>query len=125
MARYLTHDQFHQKALAGWKSLGEQGKKCYSSNFVLNETLTLLARRAGYKFACDRAKEIYASERLIILRSSEAEELKAVQYLDKYKDQKVSFTDCLSFVLMHNKGLRQVFGFDEHFIYAGFEYWNK
>lgn len=38
----------------------------------------------------------------------------------KFADQGVTFTDCLSFVLMKREKLRQVFGFDHHFEAAGF-----
>ena len=38
----------------------------------------------------------------------------------KYADQKISFTDCLSFIVMQQKNIQKVFTFDKHFEYAGF-----
>lgn len=43
------------------------------------------------------------------------------QLLQKYADQGVSFTDCVSFVLMQKGDIRRVFSFDRHFRIAGFE----
>jgi predicted nucleic acid-binding protein len=47
--------------------------------------------------------------------------LKAVDLFAKFADQEVSFTDCISFVLMRRNKLDQAFTFDRHFAVAGFE----
>ena len=39
----------------------------------------------------------------------------------KFADQQVSFTDCVSFVLMRRNRLERAFTFDRHFASAGFE----
>jgi predicted nucleic acid-binding protein len=94
-----------------------------TSNFVLDELLTLLARRASYEYAARRARVLLASHCLKILRPDESIELAAVAAFEKYADQKVSFTDCTSFVLMRSHGLQRAFTFDRHFALAGFEVW--
>lgn len=58
-----------------------------------------------------------------VLRAGLAEELEAVPLLEKYADQKVSFTDCVSFVLMRRQGIERAFSFDKHFPAAGFRLW--
>jgi hypothetical protein len=45
--------------------------------------------------------------------------------LEKFSDQKLSFTDCLSFSLMRREGIPSVFGFDHHFALAGYELWPR
>jgi hypothetical protein len=87
---------------------------------VINEVLTLLARRTTYAFAAARAKEIYSSGECEILRPTAEDETKAVVYLELYQGQHVSFSDCVSFVLMEREGIRDVFSFDKHFRQAGF-----
>lgn len=121
IARYLSHDQYHQRAVSFWDKLGSSNERCFTSNFVLDETYTLLGRRAGSDFAVQRAINIYASEALVILRPDQNEELKALDYFNKYADQNVSFTDCVSFVLMKREKIHRVFSFDKHFELAGFK----
>ena len=121
LARYLSHDQYHRSAVPVWEKLGSNNENCFTSNFVLDETFTLLARRAGYDFAVQRAKNIYASQALNIFRPDKKDELNAINYFAKYADQHVSFTDCISFVLMRREKIRRVFSFDRHFEMAGFD----
>jgi predicted nucleic acid-binding protein len=121
LARYLARDQYHNVARRGWKSLRERKIRCFTSNFVLDETITLLARRAGYSFAFERAQSFYDSYVLEILRPQLHDELEGLTLFKKYGDQQVSFTDCISFVLMRNNKIKSAFTFDQHFAIAGFE----
>ena len=121
LARYLSRDQHHQKAKAFWEKIRKNQESCFTSNFVLDETFTLLGRWAGYDFASQKAAIIYASKLLIILRPTRGDEMKAIDFFQKYADQNVSFTDCISIVLMRNKKIKRVFSFDSHFERAGFK----
>ncbi|MBI3554619.1 MAG: type II toxin-antitoxin system VapC family toxin [Elusimicrobia bacterium] len=123
LGRYLPSDQFHERAAAAWEQLAARRERCLTSNFVLDETLTLLARRADYAFAAERARHIWSSQALEILRPSQRAELEAIDLFEKYADQKVSFTDCVSFALMKESRAKKAFTFDRHFAAAGFETW--
>jgi predicted nucleic acid-binding protein len=92
-----------------------------TSSFVLDETFTLLGRRSSYAFAADRARALLGSTALTILRPEADDEARAVELFAKFADQKVSFTDCVSFVLMRRHRLARAFTFDRHFADAGFE----
>ena len=98
----------------------KEGIRSVTTNHVLDELATLLARRTSYHFSGNRLMEIYDSD-IRIERPSESDELNALDFFLKYADQNISFTDCLSFVLMQKLGLTRVFTFDRHFEYAGFE----
>jgi predicted nucleic acid-binding protein len=123
IARYVERDQHHSTALKAWRRLPKLGRRHYTSNFVLDETVTLLGRRSDYVFAADRARHLYASRALEILRPSQDDEIAAVALFEKYADQEVSFTDCVSFVLMRKLRIQRVFAFDRHFRLAGLETW--
>ncbi|MGH9463558.1 MAG: type II toxin-antitoxin system VapC family toxin [Vicinamibacteria bacterium] len=82
---------------------------------MLDETLTLLARRSSYSFAVDRARSLYASASLEIVRPSNEDEFGALALFEKFADQDVRFTDCVSFALMKRQGVRRAFAFDRHF----------
>jgi predicted nucleic acid-binding protein len=125
LARHLSNDQYHHQANTFWDSIRKTKEKCVTSNFVLDETFTLLGRRAGYSFAAQRAKNIYASDSIDILRPSREDELEAIGYFEKYSDHRLSFTDCVSFVLMRIEKIKRVFTFDYHFHLAGFQIYPK
>lgn len=123
LARHIRRDQYHRRAQTAWKTLSRLPWRCYTSNFVLDETFTLLARRASYSFAAQRARSIMASVTLEILRPSREDEVEALDLFEKFADQGVSFTDCISFVLMSRHQIKRVFSFDHHFRHAGFTLW--
>ena len=120
VARYIERDQYHKQAVDYWNQIIRKRLPCCTSNFVLDETFTLLGRMAGNHFAANRARNIYASDSLPILRPDTSVEIKALKFFTKYADKEISFTDCVSFVLMKKERIKKVFSFDAHFSQAGF-----
>lgn len=120
VGQHIKRDQHHRSAIAGWKQIARTPEPCLTSNLVLNEAFTFIARRVGYQFAAERARSIYASRELVILRPQEEDEIAALDFLEKFADQRIGFTDCVSFVLMRKNKVRRVFTFDHHFAFAGF-----
>jgi predicted nucleic acid-binding protein len=120
LARYVQRDEYHENAVAFWDELTRDNLPCFTSSLILNETFTLLGRRTTHAFAAGRARQIYASSFLQVLRPDANDEVAAIILLEKYADQKVSFCDCVSFVLMRRAGISDVFTFDGDFAIAGF-----
>jgi predicted nucleic acid-binding protein len=125
LARHLSKDKYYSQSNAFWEAIQKKNEACVTSNFVLDETFTLLGRSAGYKFSAQRARNIYASKSVQILRPTRREELRAIDFFEKYSDQRLSFTDCISFVLMQSNKIKRVFTFDHHFQLAGFQIYPK
>ena len=123
LGRYLANDQHHKTALPLWEKIRVARERCVTSNFVLDETFTLLARRASYPFAAEKARVIYAAGSLEILRPDARAELAALDLFEKFADQEISFTDCVSFALMREADIQTAFSFDSHFERAGFKKW--
>ena len=123
LARYLARDQHHETSRGAWRELPSRPWRLHTSNFVLDETFTLMGRRASHEFAAQRAEAILTSKSVAILRPDADDELEALEYFRKFGDQRVSFTDCISFALMRRHGIPRAFGFDRHFAQAGFELW--
>ena len=123
IARYVSSDQYHEKTRKSLNKAFKKLQKVYTSNFVIDETLTLLARRTHYSFAADTGRKIYESSFITILRPDRIDEVKALNLMEKYADQRISFTDCVSFALMQRYRIKQVFTFDHHFQLAGFSLW--
>lgn len=120
LARYIVKDQHHKDALLRWKKLQSAKNKCFTSNFVLDEMITLLGRWVNEDFALEKAYLIYSSDAFTILRPEEADEMLALEYYKKFQDKKIGFTDCVSFALMKKHKISNVFSFDRHFSDAGF-----
>jgi predicted nucleic acid-binding protein len=123
VARELSHDQHHEAAVQGWDLLADSEDRLFSSEHVLDETITLLARRESYAFAAECASNYLQSKVIDWLRPTTDDYGKAVKLMRKYADQSVSFTDCISFVLMRRESVQKVFGFDHHFQAAQFKLW--
>ncbi len=123
VARYVARDQFHTKAVTAWSDLATSPRRCFTTNHILDETLTLLARRAGNQFAAERARALFNSHELTIIRTDRDDEMRAIELLEQFADQPFSFTDCLSFAVMKHSGILRAFTFDNHFRVAGFEVW--
>jgi predicted nucleic acid-binding protein len=68
IARYVTHDSHHIVALEKWQELEDKNLHFVTSNFVIDETITLLSRITENKFAAEKAKLLYTSKALVILR---------------------------------------------------------
>jgi len=121
LARFHTADQHYQQACLAWEQAREQRWIIVTSHHVIDELATLLARRSSYVFSAHKIMQIYASPLTLIERSNEEDEQIALAFFQKYADQKVSFTDCLSFAMMKRLQIQQVFTFDYHFLLLGFD----
>jgi predicted nucleic acid-binding protein len=120
LAKYIAKDEHHSAAISQWHALEKSKERLFTTNFVLDETFTLLGRRTGYTFAAQRARAILSSAAITILRPGKYDEIEAVKLFEKFADQSVSYTDCISFVLMHSNKMKRVFTFDKHYEIAGF-----
>ena len=123
VARVLPRDQYHAASHKGWEILEHVDTRLFSTEHVLDESISLLARQAGGSYAARWARDHLASHEITWLSASPEDWHEALRWLDKFTDQRLSFTDCMSFALMRRNAIRAVFGFDHHFELAGFELW--
>jgi predicted nucleic acid-binding protein len=122
LAKEIVSDQHHDAANTFWREIARDRPRLYSSEHVLDETATLLARRTSYAWAAQWGRDVLSAG-IEWLPSESQDLLDAFGLMKKFADQAVSFTDSLSLVLMKKAGLRDVFGFDGHFSAAGFRLW--
>ncbi|MBI3828569.1 MAG: PIN domain-containing protein [Planctomycetes bacterium] len=120
IAQCLSADANYRHAVSVWAGLEKSKETCITSSPVLFETTNLIGRRDGNAFAAELAYGWYRSRYLKILRPTEEDEILAIGMLEKYADQKIGLTDCLSFVLMKREKVNRVFTLDRHFRSAGF-----
>ena len=113
-------DQFHLEAASIWRRIKESGTVLITSNFILDETFTLIRARSGIdQVILFRDILAKSSSALKIIRVTQSDEANAWAWF--VKDwSKLSFTDCVSFALMKRLNITRVISFDNHFKRAGF-----
>jgi hypothetical protein len=80
-----------------------------------------LLRKVGHFAAVEFGDNVQKSEVVRIVHVTEEMEDEAWTIFKKYSDKLFSFTDCTSFVVMHQLDLTQAFTNDHHFTQMGFE----
>lgn len=116
------NDEHHQKAIRIAEYLIEHtNQTSLTTDYILDETYTILKKRAGHKLAVQFGEEIQQGTRFEIFYLTKELLDQAWLIFKKYKDKNFSFTDCTSFAIMQNYKITQAFAFDKHFEQAGFE----
>lgn len=86
-----------------------------TTNFIFDETVTLLMSRLGWKMACKFGENVKKSSLSSLVYITDTDEEKAWDIFLKYKDAGYSYTDCTSFALMERLKVEAAFTFDRHF----------
>ena len=116
-------DVWHEVAEILNQDLVIAGYLYVTTNFVLDESYTLIQARVHKQAAIDFGEEIRVSKEtgvLKIIHISEEIEEEAWRIFKTYKDKDFSFTDCTSFVVMQQLGINEAFTDDAHFSQFGF-----
>lgn len=92
-----------------------------TTDYVIDETLTLLRIRLGLDAAEEWWQLVAASQRVRheVINTDRAERVRAIFF--RYRDKTFSFTDCTSFALMRELRVRTALTTDRHFRQAGFD----
>lgn len=112
----IPKDKHNLKAKLIIQSLLKEKVIFCTSNYILDETYTLLKSRADHQTAVKFLQTIEGSG-IEILSVAKAIENKAKKIFIKYPDPKLSYTDCTSFALIDEHQILYVLAFDEHFKY--------
>lgn len=118
-----SDDKHHDEAIETREAIKKGAlsiRKLYTSNFIFDETLTLLRMNLGHAHAVDFGGRLKSSKIVEIVRIDEGLEEEAWKIFKTYKDKRYSFTDCSSFALMDEMGIDRAFSFDENFEQYGF-----
>jgi len=115
-------DRNHRPAAAFLRELskGRLGAMV-TTDFVLDETLTLLSMRFGVAAAIRFLAKIRESESVDVIWIGEQAFWEAAKLMEERPDKRWSFTDCTSFVAMRSLSVDQAFAFDDNFLQAGFK----
>jgi predicted nucleic acid-binding protein len=113
-------DPAHDGSAAARDTWLREGGVLITTDYIADETLTLLRVRLGLGTAEAWWQQVETSPRLRWEYVGLAQADKARGLFFRYRDKEFSFTDCTSFVVMRQLKLREVLTTDHHFAQAGF-----
>ena len=111
-AGVVPDDDNHQAARQ-W--LDSNTQPLLTTDYIIDETLTLLKMRGHALLALDVGEALFGGELAEILLITEGDIQQAWRTFQQFQDKDWSFTDCVSKVVMERLGLSQAFSFDRHF----------
>lgn len=123
IARYHSRDEHHNDAINYLRKIesGEAGiRKLYTSDYVIDETITtIFARTSSFDVAKKCGEAIIRSKAIERLPVDEKVFGQAWEFFKARGEIGLSFTDATSAVLMRKKGIDAILGFDNHFAKLG------
>jgi len=111
-AAFVPSDPDHRAADA-WLDANTQ--PLLTTDFILDELLTLLKRRGEFERAMEIGPALIQGK-VARLESIQTEDIQAAWgVFQRYRDKGWSFTDCTSRIVMQRLTVSTAFAFDEHF----------
>jgi predicted nucleic acid-binding protein len=119
-ALLVSRDDRHAAAARIIQSAHARQARFVTTDYVLDETITLLGAR-GLGHLVRGLLQATLHSRACAVEWTDPERFEStVAFLHKHSDHAWSFTDCLSFVVMKALRLREALTKDAHFKEAGF-----
>jgi uncharacterized protein len=87
----------------------------FTTDYVIDETLTLLKARGEYLRAVEMGKRFFAGEIAKVYRLTEYDLQNAWELFRTHTDKEWSFTDCTSKAIIDRLKIETALAFDKHF----------
>ena len=116
-----SHERAHAAVVRALRAAVKARRRLVTTNLVVAETHALIMRRIHRDAALAFVREVVRAPNIVVSSSSDIETTATSDWLDRFEDQDFSLTDAVSFVIMKQRGIRDVLGLDHHFTIAGFD----
>jgi predicted nucleic acid-binding protein len=123
IALLSARDQHHAEADALFRAAVRDRVALVTTNLVLAEVHRFVLFRVGIRAAAAALRRIESSPLVRIVFPAAAHHASALEWIDRLHDQRLSYTDAVSFAVMRSMPCRAVLGFDRDFTIAGFAFW--
>lgn len=120
LALWDAADEHHERAVRLQGELARKQRRFVTTEYVVDETVTLLLVRHSHAAAVDFLGVVETSETLRLEWIGPDRFHAAAGLFRRHNDKEWSFTDCVSFAVMHELRIREAFTSDHHFRQAGF-----
>lgn len=117
-------DSLHELTATVYQEAIEQNATLYTSNYIIDEAVTLIRARVGHRAAVAFIKSLDVSG-IKVLRITEGDEHAAREIFIRYKDKEFSFTDCTCFALIDKHSIDAILSLDAHFSQYGYKHTAK
>ena len=114
-------DRHHRKARRIQRWCVRQRPRLFTTDHVLDESITLIGARLRPARAVRFARLLLASRIVHVVRRDEVLEEAALNVYERLDDARLSFTDCVSFAVMRALEISAAFAFDSDFERGGFQ----
>jgi len=119
-ALLVPNDDMHAAAQDVLRSAVKKRARFVTTDYVLDETATLLKTRGHGHVLPAFFESVFASRACGVEWMDARRFARAKVLFLQRKDHAWSFTDCFSFILMRELGVRRALTKDKHFLEAGF-----
>ena len=113
-------DTHHSQALSLRDAWLKKGQTLVTSDYILDESYTIIRLRAGHPVAVQFGEAIRHSQLLRIIYVTPEIKEEAWRLFKTYANHDFSFTDCTSFAVMRQLDLTHAFTADHHFATMGY-----
>jgi predicted nucleic acid-binding protein len=120
LALWDATDAHHSSAVRLQANLARSKRGFVTTDYVIDETVTLLLVRHSHAAASDFLETVGDSESLRVEWVASDLFYRAADFFRGHKDKEWSFTDCVSFTVMRDSDIQDCFTTDRHFRQAGF-----
>ncbi len=114
-------DQYYARAQATWAQVTAARRNFVTTTFILDEAVTFLNSRGEHGLAVETGNLLFASPAIEMVDVDRPLLAAAWEYFIRHQDKTYSLTDCISFVLMKQRGITVAITFDAHFTQAGMQ----
>jgi uncharacterized protein len=115
------NDPDHFAVYSFFEQLPAAGIVCYTSDYVVDEAITLTrSRLKNHQVAAALAEELLSEKAARLIYVAPHYLPRALEIYIKYSDQQFSFTDCTSFAIMENLNIKEALAFDRHLTFEAF-----
>ena len=111
-------DEHHGRAARAFEGLRTQRAALITTSYVLVETYALVGRRLGLEAV--RSFRAHFAPLLDVVWVDDALHNAGLDILDERRKRQLSLVDAVSFATMRQRGIDDVFVFDQHFDQEGF-----
>jgi predicted nucleic acid-binding protein len=113
-------DETHSRAAGLAAELRSRNQQMLTTEAVVFEIGDALAKPRFRRTAIELMTSIFTDPRIEVVHITPALVQRAFDLFERRPDKAWGMTDCLSFIVMEDRGIRQALTTDEHFEQAGF-----